>query len=687
VTPQSLLNENNITLESYAPGRHYTTCPRCSATRSKANQRRKVLGVTIEAGDGMRWGCNHCGWTGPGSGGNGGDDGLITYDYQDASGAVTFQKVRAYKNGKKTFWVRRPDGRGGWINNAENVDTKVLYRLPELIEAIGQGLLIAIVEGEKDADNLWRIGIPATCNAGGAAKPDQKPKWYAAHSEQLRGADVVVLNDNDPQGYAHAEATCKLSLGIAESVRRLDLKQSWPDIPEKADVSDWLACGHTREELDALIAQAPDYGTADAAAQQSQTMEALKTMTFAPIKYVVPGVIVEGLTILAGKPKIGKSWLMLHAAIAVACGGFTLGNIHCIEGDVLYCALEDNQRRLQSRMTKLLGIVPDWPQRMHYLCLGQLPRLNAGGSDKLKAWINSVANPRLIVIDTFVTVRAPKKNNQPNFDADYDSGKELQKLANEHGIAVVIVHHLRKADADDAFDTVNATLGLTAVVDTVLVLKRDASGGFVLYGRGRDLSEIEKGMVFNADACTWHIAGDAADIRRTKERTTVLQAIEEAEGKPVGPNEIAAATGMKAGNIRRLLGKLVKQGVIEKASYGKYRTRSAASGATQAPPDPASLSALAAVVAAWKAAIGIGQQRSLDDVIELAAGASNCGLNAALLAVAAMADSKTISNVSLAHWLRKHNEVPVDDLMLSGGGETGSPWWTLVAAEGAPQAA
>jgi len=119
--------------------------------------------------------------------------------------------------------------------------------------------------------------------------------------------------------------------------------------------------------------------------------EGLQLMTFAPIKYVVPSVIVEGLSILAGKPKLGKSWLMLHAAIAVARGGFTLGSIHCIEGDVLYCSLEDNERRLQSRMTKLLGVVPKWPKRFQYFTLSDdFPRLNNGGLDWLKEWIDSV---------------------------------------------------------------------------------------------------------------------------------------------------------------------------------------------------------------------------------------------------------------------------------------------------------
>ena len=100
-------------------------------------------------------------------------------------------------------------------------------------------------------------------------------------------------------------------------------------------------------------------------------------MRFQPIKYVAPGIIVEGLTLLAAKPKVGKRWMMLHAGLAVARGGFTLGDIHCIEGDVLYCALEDNMRRLQSRLTKLIGISQPWPKRLRFVC--EMPRLADGG--------------------------------------------------------------------------------------------------------------------------------------------------------------------------------------------------------------------------------------------------------------------------------------------------------------------
>src|SRR5262249_44895248 len=120
----------------------------------------------------------------------------------------------------------------------------------------------------------------------------------------------------------------------------------------------------------------------------------LRTMTFMPIKYVIPGILVEGLTLFAGKPKIGKSCLLLHASTAVARGGFTLGETHCVEGDVLYCALEDNQRRMKSRLTKLLGSANEWPQRL--FLRHDLPILTEGGLDLLRDWIKSVPHPRLI---------------------------------------------------------------------------------------------------------------------------------------------------------------------------------------------------------------------------------------------------------------------------------------------------
>ena len=112
---------------------------------------------------------------------------------------------------------------GGGLGGA---DASILYRIDEVAAAIAAGRQICVVEGEKDVDNSWQHDIPATCNAHGASEPEKKSKWTARHSEQLRGADIVVFNDNDAPGYAHADTTCKLSQDVAA--------QRAPARPEKS---------------------------------------------------------------------------------------------------------------------------------------------------------------------------------------------------------------------------------------------------------------------------------------------------------------------------------------------------------------------------------------------------------------------------------------------------------------------
>ena len=258
MTVTELLTKHGIALADTKPGRYYTTCPQCSAKRSKAHQGEKVLGVTIEAGGGVRWGCNHCSWTGPEKG-SGGRPELQAHVYRDADGAERFRKVRNLPGREPRFWLEQPDGRGGWKKGTKGVDTAILYRTDEVRKAIAEGRVVACVEGEKDADNLWRIGIAATCNAHGASEPGKRPKWTKGHSEQLAGADIVVFNDNDPAGYEHADAICKLSLGVAKRVRRLDLKNDWPEIPTERR-RERLARGRRRAH--ARAAQGVDRGGA-----------------------------------------------------------------------------------------------------------------------------------------------------------------------------------------------------------------------------------------------------------------------------------------------------------------------------------------------------------------------------------------------------------------------------------------
>jgi putative DNA primase/helicase len=276
--PQELLAKHGIKLESYAPSRYYTTCPKCSGDRSRAHQNNKVLGVTIEADGKVRFGCNHCGWTGPQMGSGKQRESEIAYDYHNADCEVLFQKVRTLPGSTARFYCRRLDGNGRWINSLKDIKYKPLYRWPEIRKAMKEGREIAIVEGEKDADNLWALGIPATCNFDGAPDVSKNPKarkWKPEYSEGLRGARLIVFNDNDPQGYAHADHICRASINVASRVRRLDLAPHWLDMPKGSDVSDWLALGHTRDELQALIDRAPDYGPpqADPSEQRQEPQE------------------------------------------------------------------------------------------------------------------------------------------------------------------------------------------------------------------------------------------------------------------------------------------------------------------------------------------------------------------------------------------------------------------------------
>src|SRR5262249_32735406 len=159
---------------------------------------------------------------------------IATYDYTDEAGALLYQVQRIEP---KDFRNRRPDGAGGWIWKLDDAASFIGFpNLSRLWRASGRSLF---VEGEKDVDALWSIGVPATCNPHGAGK------WRYEYAEHFRGATVYVIPDNDNPGRDHAEEVISSLAKVAAKVRRLDL----PASPDKGDVSDWLKAGGTAEQL------------------------------------------------------------------------------------------------------------------------------------------------------------------------------------------------------------------------------------------------------------------------------------------------------------------------------------------------------------------------------------------------------------------------------------------------------
>jgi AAA domain len=301
---------------------------------------------------------------------------------------------------------------------------------------------------------------------------------------------------------------------------------------------------------------------------------------FEPIKYVVPGYVAEGCTLLAGRPKLGKSWLVLEMGLAVACGSHCLGGIDCDQGDVLYLALEDNERRLQSRIRKLLDRAEEWSERFHYAT--EWPRAEEGLA-AIRNWIKCVERPRLVILDVLAMYRATAGRNDNQYEADYNAIKGLQALAGEYGIAIVIVHHTRKAGSDvDPFEKVSGTLGLSGAADTTIILDTDGSGA-TIYARGRDIEQIESAVEFDKPTCRWRVQGVAAEVRRSDERSVILALLEDAP-ELLSPSDLAALTGKKSGAIRKLLHLMMKSGEVRKTKRGKYLHPSRADLVTEADP-------------------------------------------------------------------------------------------------------
>ena len=295
------------------------------------------------------------------------------------------------------------------------------------------------------------------------------------------------------------------------------------------------------------------------------TAAALRYQSFPEIKYIVPDVIPEGLSILAGRPKLGKSWMALDVAIAVACGRYCLGEKKPVQGDVLYCALEDNPRRLQKRIKKLLASGAEWPERLTLATSWR--RLDKGGVKDVSEWLESVGSPQLIILDTLAGVRPIR--TQQGYTEDYELLATLHRLANEAGVAIVVIHHTRKMEAEDPIDTVSGTLGLSGCADTVLVLNR-SSQGTTLYVRGRDIEEAEHAVSFDKHGCKWTILGNASDVRRSNERGRILAVLLAAKAL-LSPGEISAIAGMPRNNVDQLLFKMANDGEVMKVGRGEYR--------------------------------------------------------------------------------------------------------------------
>lgn len=255
-----------------------------------------------------------------------------------------------------------------------------------------------------------------------------------------------------------------------------------------------------------------------------RTGDWLDGQSFPELQYAIPGLIPEGLTLLVGPPKAGKSWLVLAFCLAVASGGAALGKIRIPKaGRVLYLALEDGDRRMQTRSRSLLGPGVPIPALFGYkvkLKPGELMPV-------IRAWMATYPDTAMIVIDTLGKVLPPTSPGESSYQRDYRVVAEIKEVADDHpGLSIVLTHHDRKANTDDFVDSVSGTNGLAGAADEIAVLCRNRqSREAVVKVTGRDVPELEYALVLDASN-SWQLDGadltEAAAVAETRQERGAL---------------------------------------------------------------------------------------------------------------------------------------------------------------------
>jgi hypothetical protein len=419
-----------------------------------------------------------------------------TWDYTDADGEPIFQVARVqyrmpdggwrlnkHEKIEKTFQQRRrfAEEAGVWINGLLDDDymrkgpgenwtryTKAnfekwkmkerrhfdgvgdlpLYRLPEIIEAISMGQAVHVVEGEKKADALWDSGIPATCNAGGSKK------WSPRYNEQLAGAHVVMIPDNDDVGRAHMQMVGSELRSHVASVRILDIRSFWPEVPPKGDVWDWAQTGVDVDQLFDHVDRFAKPWT------KEPPVSKFGAIPFSDLdrpgiehEYLIDDALTRyEVSVIYGESGSGKSFEAIDIGMAIA-RGIKFNGKDVRRGGVIYQAGEGGIG-VKLRLRAYRQTYMDSAEHVDFVLIPARVDLFADSGDQdietsrgtdaliaeIKAWAETFSTPlELVVIDTLATA-TPGANENASTDMSVVL-RNLERIRDECRTAVMMVHH------------------------------------------------------------------------------------------------------------------------------------------------------------------------------------------------------------------------------------------------------
>ena len=295
----------------------------------------------------------------------------------------------------------------------------------------------------------------------------------------------------------------------------------------------------------------------------------LLTDTIPSPRPIVEGLLHEGMLLFGGKSKRGKSWLMLDLALSVATGNRVWRHFEVPEPQpVLYIALEDSRARIQRRLQEIRpGVRTNGKLQLLY----NFPLLNDGGLEKLRRYITG-GRYRLIVIDVLARIEpAAKGGSEKTYHDIYRMFAPLQDLHRQHPVCLVMLTHLRKAEADDIFDTLHGSVAYQGVQDSLWVLERppqDSVG--VLHIRENDGDDQALHVSF-ADG-HWEFLGRDDTMKLSQNRQAILELFEEKE-RPLSIDEILKGLSRPRDRyqaVRQTLYRMVQDEQIVRLGRGRY---------------------------------------------------------------------------------------------------------------------
>lgn len=360
------------------------------------------------------------------------------FEYQDEGGKVIYEVLRF--TGKR-FSQRRPDGKGGWIQNLQGVP-RVPYRLPELIKGIKAGETVFVTEGEKDVESLRKLNLVATCNSGGAWKwTNEHSKWFE------KGTLVVICPDADKPGEIHARRVAESLSKRGCQVKLLNF--GFPKRPNHGkDVTDWLSEGGSKERLLEMVRDCPLFSP-------NSSAEDKLTRLIRPARpdknkkvEVLGGLFPRGyVSEIFADPGAGKTWLALRLALDMANGGPIFDGLDFSETPlkILFAEGDIGKDLLEERLL-LLGIEPS--DHLNFLYLSEAAEtdfeLSLSTSVGRRNWeeIFERIRPDLVFIDTLTAFHESEENDATAMKLILHF---LRDCGRRYQMAVVVLHHARKA--------------------------------------------------------------------------------------------------------------------------------------------------------------------------------------------------------------------------------------------------